>query len=102
MRLHDLVDLAATRDPEAPAIVVDGRTISFGALADRVDRLARAIAAITGPGDRVAFLSENTLPFVDAYYGIPRAGRVLVPLNYRLHPREWAEQIARKIGRAHV
>ncbi len=95
MRIHDLLLHATVRDPEAPAVIVDGRTITFAGLSDRVDRLARAITAITEPGGCVAFLSENTLPFVDAYYAIPRAGRVLVPLNYRLHPREWAEQIAR-------
>ncbi|MEY3361962.1 MAG: hypothetical protein RL531_1681 [Actinomycetota bacterium] len=95
MRIHDLLLRATVRSPDAPAVLVDGATISFAELSARVDRLARAIAAVTRPGDRIAFLSENTLPFVDAYYAVPRAGRVLVPLNYRLHPSEWAEQIRR-------
>jgi len=95
VRIHDLLLHATVRSPDAPAVLVDATTVTFAELADRVDRLARALAAITAVGDRVAFLSENTLPFVDAYYAVPRAGRVLVPLNYRLHPSEWAEQIAR-------
>ena len=92
MRLHDVLDLAVARRPGDPAILVDGRTVTFAELAGRVDALARAVAATTPPGARVAVLSENTLEFADAYYAIPRAGRVLVPLNYRLH----------QIGRAHV
>lgn len=95
MRIHDLLLRATVRSPDAPAVLVDGATVTFAELSDRVDRLARAVAAVTAPGDRIAFLSENTLPFVDAYYAVPRAGRVLVPLNYRLHPSEWADQIAR-------
>ena len=87
----DVLDLR----PGDPAILVDGRTVTFAELADRVDALARAVAATTPPGARVAVLSENTLEFADAYYAIPRAGRVLVPLNYRLHPREWAGVIER-------
>lgn len=94
MRIHDLLLHATVRSPDAPAVLVDGTTITFAELSDRVDRLSRAVAGITDPGDRIAVLSENTLPFVDAYYAVPRAGRVLVPLNYRLHPSEWAEQIA--------
>jgi acyl-CoA synthetase (AMP-forming)/AMP-acid ligase II len=95
VRIHDLLLRATVRSPAAPAVLVDGATVTFAELSDRVDRLAHALAGVTDPGDRIAFLSENTLPFVDAYYAVPRAGRVLVPLNYRLHPGEWAEQIAR-------
>ena len=58
MRIHDLLLHATVRDPDAPAVIVDGRTITFAGLSDRVDRLARAIAAITEPGGCVAFLSE--------------------------------------------
>jgi acyl-CoA synthetase (AMP-forming)/AMP-acid ligase II len=95
VRLHDILDLAVARRPGDPAILVDGRTVTFADLAARVDALARAIAATTPPGARVAVLSENTLEFADAYYAIPRTGRVLVPLNYRLHPREWVSMIER-------
>ena len=43
----------------------------------------------------MALLAHNRPEYVAAYYGVPRDGRVLVPLNQRLHPREWADQIAR-------
>jgi long-chain acyl-CoA synthetase len=38
----------------------------------------------TGPGDRVAIMVGNRLPFVEALYGALRAGLVPVPLNVGL------------------
>ena len=39
-----------------------------------------------GPGERVAILAFNGIPFVELYCGVSAAGRVQVPLNFR-----WAE-----------
>jgi acyl-CoA synthetase (AMP-forming)/AMP-acid ligase II len=78
-----------------PAAVTEGRTVSFAQLASDVDAFARAVAACTGSGDRVAILAPNCYAYLLAYYGVPQTGRVLLPLNQRLHPREWASQLER-------
>ncbi len=41
-------------------------------------------------GDRVAFLSANCHRLLEAYYGVPEAGAVLLPLNIRLASEELA------------
>jgi acyl-CoA synthetase (AMP-forming)/AMP-acid ligase II len=97
--LHDLVTAAAAEVPDRPA-VTDGRTSwTFGQLRDVVAGVAAAVAARTPDGARVALLSHNSAAYVACYYGIPAAGRILVPLNQRLHPRQWADQLRRSAAR---
>ncbi|TDD85376.1 AMP-dependent synthetase [Actinomadura darangshiensis] len=94
-RLYDVLDAAAEATPDAPALSVDGTTWSFQELRARADALSAFLSARCSPGARVALLAHNRLEYVAAYYGVPRDGRILVPLNQRLHAREWAEQIVR-------
>ena len=89
MLLHQIVERSALANPDAPAVIVDDRVVTFGELEQRVRRLGNAVASITQRHERIGFLSENTLEFADAYYAIARVRRIMVPLNYRLNPREW-------------
>ncbi len=41
-------------------------------------------------GDRVAFLAPNVTSLLEAHFGVPRAGGVLVAINTRLMPEEIA------------
>ncbi len=41
-------------------------------------------------GDRVAFLAPNVTELLEAHFGVPRAGGVLVAINTRLMPEEIA------------
>jgi len=62
---------------------------SYAQFAERVARLAGALRDKgVHPGDRVAFLSLNCHRLLEAYYGVPEAGAVLLPLNVRLAPSE--------------
>jgi fatty-acyl-CoA synthase len=93
--LHDLVDRSATDTPDAAAVSIGATTMTFGALAARVARVAAVVEALTDPGDRVAVIGENSLAWVECYYAVPRAGRVLVFLNHRLAPQELHRIVAR-------
>ncbi|WP_261862354.1 AMP-binding protein, partial [Mycobacterium montefiorense] len=54
-------------------------------LHERCRHLAGALVGDgLGPGARVAVLAHNTLEMLEAHYGVPYAGGVLVPLNSRL------------------
>jgi acyl-CoA synthetase (AMP-forming)/AMP-acid ligase II len=72
--------------------VIDGdRTITYQELADRCARLAVALAELgVQRGDRVALLAANGHRYLEAFFGLPAAGIVLVPLNTRLAPAELA------------
>ncbi|HEV7687155.1 MAG TPA: acyl--CoA ligase family protein, partial [Acidimicrobiia bacterium] len=75
--------------PDRTAVVHGERRYTYRQLEERVDRLVRALhAAGLEPGDRVAFLSPNTPPMLEAHYGVPAAGGVLVAVNTRLNSEE--------------
>jgi acyl-CoA synthetase (AMP-forming)/AMP-acid ligase II len=93
--LHDLIDRSATETPDAAAVSVGATTMTFHSLAARVARVAAVVEALTDPGDRVAVIGENSLAWVECYYAVPRAGRVLVFLNHRLAPPELSGIVAR-------
>lgn len=100
--LHELLDDAAARVPDAIALVTDAGVVTFAVLRDRVARVAGGVAAVTAPGDRVAILAENRAEYVECYYAVPAAGRLLVPLNQRLHRDEWLTALHRSGARVLV
>lgn len=83
-RIADLVEVAATRLPEAPALVVtaDRIAISHRDLARLVDELAGQLTR-SGllPGDRVALRMGSNAEFVVALLAASRADLVVVPLD---------------------
>jgi acyl-CoA synthetase (AMP-forming)/AMP-acid ligase II len=91
MRLHDYLDYRAACDPESEFATTGARTVSCAQAAEWSDRLACSLVqAGVAAGTRVAYLSKNAIEFGLAYFAASKAGVVLVPLNYRLVPREWA------------
>lgn len=72
--------------------VIDGeRAFTYAELFDRCARLAAGLAGLgVQRGDRVALLSANGHRYLEAFFGLPAAGIVLVPLNTRLAPAELA------------
>ena len=72
--------------------LVDGaKRFTYAQLLDRSLRLASALQALgLESGERVATLSFNCHPLLEAYYGVPMARMVLLPLNVRLSPEEQA------------
>jgi len=55
------------------------RSRAFGAALDRLG---------VGPGERIAIVSPNSARYIAALYGATTAGRILVPINFRLHAHE--------------
>jgi acyl-CoA synthetase (AMP-forming)/AMP-acid ligase II len=75
--------------PRRTAVVCNQESFTYAQFADRARRLAGALRqAGIQPGDRVAFLSSNCHRLLEAYYGVPEAGAVLLPLNIRLAASE--------------
>ncbi|HNJ78551.1 MAG TPA: AMP-binding protein, partial [Marmoricola sp.] len=59
----------------------------------QVGQLARAQAAKldslgVGPGERVAYVSQNSGRLFNAFFGVCGYGRVIVPINFRLSAEE--------------
>jgi fatty-acyl-CoA synthase len=72
--------------------VVDGRTrLTYAQFFDRVDRWSSALQRLgVRVGDRVAYIAPNTLAQLESFYAVPQIGAVLVPINYRLTPDDFA------------
>ncbi len=75
--------------PDKLAIVHGDRRYTYGQFEERVSRLASALrAAGLRRHDRVAFLCPNIPAMLDAHFGVPAAGGVLVAINTRLNSDE--------------
>ncbi|MGI9477867.1 MAG: long-chain-fatty-acid--CoA ligase [Hyphomicrobiaceae bacterium] len=72
--------------------VVDGDIrFTYGEFLDRCDRWSSALQSLgVGHGDRVVYIAPNTHSHLEAYYAVPQIGAVLVPVNYRLLPEDFA------------
>jgi acyl-CoA synthetase (AMP-forming)/AMP-acid ligase II len=91
MRLHDYLDRQAAELPDYDFAVQGQRRMSYREAQAEANRLANALLGSgLRPGDRIAYLSKNSIEFALMYYGASKAGVVPVPLNYRLSPPEWA------------
>ncbi len=86
--------LLGTGAADAPALVGERGTTTFGQLAAATGAMA-AVLADQGvePGDRVVVASGNDEAFVTAYLGILHAGAIAVPLNPIAPPSELERQI---------
>ena len=82
---------AARVHPDKAAVIHGDRTFTYAELAARCRRLASALARRgIGRGDSVAIMAPNVPAMLEAHYGVPLAGAVLNPLNYRLDARSIA------------
>jgi long-chain acyl-CoA synthetase len=87
--LASIVSASAARDAAAPAVRLDGGTLSYGDLEDAAARVATLLREHgLRPGDRVGVMLPNVLEFPPAYYGVLRAGGIVVPMNVLLKRRE--------------
>ncbi len=79
---------AAQVYPGKTAVVHGDRAFTYAELYARCRRLASALARRgIGRGDTVAIVAPNVPAMLEAHYGVPMAGAVLNPLNYRLDAR---------------
>ncbi|MBM4328371.1 MAG: long-chain-fatty-acid--CoA ligase [Deltaproteobacteria bacterium] len=80
-----LLERAVTLFGRRTAVVCQGRRWTYSDFGERVNRLANSMVQLgIQPGDRVAFLGYNSHQLLECYYGVPKMGGVLLPLNIRL------------------
>jgi acyl-CoA synthetase (AMP-forming)/AMP-acid ligase II len=87
--------------PDRPVAVFDGGRLTYRELDQASDRLAAGLAAAgIEPGDRVAPQLPNIPQFLISYFGILKAGAVVVPLNVLLRAPEVAFHLSDSGARA--
>src|SRR6185436_17401538 len=91
LNLASLPIASAQRTPGAAAIRLGEVELSYAELDERSARLATLLAEKgIEQGDRVGVMLPNVPEFPVAYYGVLRAGGVVVPMNVLLKRREIA------------
>jgi fatty-acyl-CoA synthase len=92
LNMFALLDQAASRFGDRGAVYCGERQLcTWRELRDRALRLATSVRQIAGPGARIAIASENRPEFVELMFAVWAAECAVVPLNYKLHPREMAQ-----------
>ncbi|MGB0085140.1 MAG: AMP-binding protein [Rhodomicrobiaceae bacterium] len=93
MNLAEWLLRTARLGPGRPALLTGERVVAdYRAFAGSAARIAGALRerfSIT-PGDRVALLMPNQPSYMELLYAVWFAGAAVVPINYKLHPREAA------------
>jgi fatty-acyl-CoA synthase len=102
MNLFAMLEHAAGRFPDHGALYHGIRAVcTWVELRDRVLRLAASIRQQHGAGARIAIATHNRPEIVELMFAIWAAECAVVPINYKLHPREMA-QILEDAGAARV
>jgi long-chain acyl-CoA synthetase len=80
--LYRLLDETAAKHPDSPCTNFFSRRLTYQQIKELSDRFAASIQSLgIRKGDRVVLLLPNSPQFLVAYYGLLKAGTVIVPLN---------------------
>jgi long-chain acyl-CoA synthetase len=91
VRVADVIRRAAARRPGVVALRHGEAELTYAQLDERSNRLAQALLASgVGAGARVAYLGRAAPEVIELLFAASKIGAVIVPLNWRLSPRELA------------
>jgi long-chain acyl-CoA synthetase len=95
LNLASVIEHQAMLTPERVAFTYGEQHTTYAGLNNAAARVAGALVALgIRPGDHVALSCPNVPWFPIAYYGILKAGAIVVPLNVMLKPREIAYHLS--------
>lgn len=81
--LGELLNASAKKHPESIAIVFGRKKITYKTLDELTNDISSGLIELgIKKGDKVALFLDNCPEFVVSYYGILKAGGVVVPINY--------------------
>jgi len=93
--LYYFVEEAALKHPDQVAMIIKDGKVTYRQFNELSDRMAAALAGLgVKKGDRVAILMANCPQFLISYFGILKAGGIVVACNPLYSPRELAHQLA--------
>ncbi|MEP7274030.1 MAG: long-chain-fatty-acid--CoA ligase [Acidobacteriota bacterium] len=87
---YDFLKRALAVYPDREAVVCGETRLTYRELGDRVNAWAHVLRSLgIEKGDRVAILSQNCHRMLEAFFGAPRLGAILMSLNFRLLPADF-------------
>ena len=101
--LASILRESARRTPDKPAVILDDVRVTYRELDLLSDRVAVNLNAEgIAPGDAVGLQLPNLPQFLIAYFGILKAGGVVVPMNVLLKAPEVAFYLANSKAKAMI
>lgn len=91
MHAADLLSYRARLTPDREALLYThtGERFTYAQLNARTNRTANFLRALgVQKGDRVSILANNSVIYLDLFYGLAKIGAIFAPLNWRLTARE--------------
>ena len=94
MNTSEFLQIASAIVPDRPALVFEGKQLTFSQVQERVNRLANALADLgIASGDRVATMQVNTHQNIELYFATALLDAIYVPLNFRAKAEELAQML---------
>ena len=91
MNIGTLFTKSARSFPERPAICYGDKEWTYAEANERINRLANALTSLgLKRGDHVAILQFNCPQSIESIFACFKAGLCAVPINFRLHPKEYS------------
>jgi len=77
--------------PEREAVVDGPLRLDYEEFFARCDCWSAALQRLgVAAGDRIAYIAPNSHSLLESFYAVPQIGAVLVPINFRLTPDDFA------------
>jgi acyl-CoA synthetase (AMP-forming)/AMP-acid ligase II len=89
LHLGETIKINATKYPNKLAVKDINRSLTNKEYDERTNKLANGLLKRNlRKGDKIAVLSNNSIEFMQIYAAAAKAGLIIVPLNFRLLPRD--------------
>src|SRR5438067_11953413 len=86
LALGEMLDAAAARRPDTPAIIFKDARVTYAELAARADAFARGLLALgLGPGDHIVLWMPNSVEWNVVNFAIAKIGGVTVTCHSCYH-----------------
>ncbi len=87
--IADMIRRSAYHYPDKPAVIFQGKTLTYRQLEDEANRVANALLALgVKKYDRVAILAHNTIHHVITWLGCAKIGAIYLAINYLLRGKD--------------
>ncbi|HOI73898.1 MAG TPA: acyl-CoA synthetase [Syntrophales bacterium] len=87
--IADMIRRSAYHYPDKPAVIFQGKTLTYSQLEDECNRVANALIALgVKKYDRVAILAHNTIHHVITWLGCAKIGAIYLAINYLLRGKD--------------
>jgi len=75
---------------EKEGVICGDNRFSYRAYGERVNQMSNGLLKMgINKGDRISYLGYNCHRLLEAFFGVPQIGAILLPLNIRLVPRDF-------------